>query len=386
MRKLPDNYECTGCHSCFNICPKQCIEMVADKNGFLYPRTDMSRCINCGACEKRCPVLSERKLNPKGEAFGCVNKNKDIQKLSSSGGVFNLIAEYIIENGGIVFGAVFDEELNVKHIEACCKDELGKMRGSKYVQSEIGYTYKKAKEHLENGKMVFFTGTPCQIGGLVAFLKKDYDNLITQDIICHGVPSPMVWKRYVEHIKTKFGIDENIRVNFRDKANGWKNYSLVFQAGSKIHRIPASENNYMKAFIDNLCLRNSCYNCKYKSLERESDITLADFWGVESVAPDLYDFNGTSLMFVNSEKGKKILNEIIDGISLKKVDINTAVQRNKSAYIAASKNKNRDDFLNAVRLTGFEKATKKYVKKKTLKTILRKIKNKIKTIMNQNNN
>lgn len=197
MITVHDKSLCSGCGACFNICPENCIKMCEDSEGFLYPEADKSKCIDCGLCEKACPIFKEYKGNPEGRAYACINKDESVRMESSSGGIFRLIAEYVLAKGGVVFGAAFDEDLTVHHILAESPGEIYKLQGSKYVQSRIENTYKKAKEYLENGRMVLFTGTPCQISGIKAYLNKDYENLILQDIVCHGVPSGKVWKKYV---------------------------------------------------------------------------------------------------------------------------------------------------------------------------------------------
>ena len=221
MIEITEQVKCTGCSACANICPKQCISMVADLEGFLYPSVDTKECINCGLCEKICPILKKNPIKSDDIiAYAAMLNNTDIRLESSSGGVFTAIAESVIDKNGVVFGAELDENFNVIHTYVETKEELKKFRGSKYVQSVIGETYKRAKGFLDQGRFVLFTGTPCQIGGLYAYLNKDYDNLITQDLICHGVPSPMVWRKYLEFREdiSHAGVR---RMSFRHKKYGW---------------------------------------------------------------------------------------------------------------------------------------------------------------------
>ena len=297
--EISNKKECSGCYACVSICPKRCISMQIDNEGFWYPLVDKNECIECGMCEKHCPVKKSKRNYRDIEGYAAINKNSTVQKRSSSGGVFTLLAEYVLENGGVVYGAAFDEEYMVRHIGVERIHELGKLQGSKYVQSQMGSIYLEVKEKLNRGKIVYFSGTPCQVDGLIAFLGKEYDNLICQDIICHGVPSPKIWKQYLK----QFNIEKNAKILFRDKRTGWESYSFTIDQREKYTQ-RASENLYMKVFLNNLCLRPSCYQCHSKGNFRKSDITLGDFWGVEKVCSEMYNEKGTSLILINSEKGK----------------------------------------------------------------------------------
>jgi len=278
MEKIIEKKNCSGCHACYSICPKQCIKMCEDEEGFWYPQIDKEQCVNCGACKKVCPVLKEYQPNPRGKAYACINKDEGIRMKSSSGGIFTLLASAVIEQGGVVFGVAFDSDFSAFHTYVEDKTELEKLRGSKYVQSRIFDTYKKVKEYLDLKRIVLFSGTPCQIGGLKTYLGKEYDNLIMQDIICHGVPSPLVWQKYITLRETKAGSKIG-RTFFRHKKYGWKTYSVRFEFSNRTeYEQIFSKDLFMRAFLANLCLRPSCYNCHFKSKERESDITLADFW------------------------------------------------------------------------------------------------------------
>ncbi|MBO5852165.1 MAG: Coenzyme F420 hydrogenase/dehydrogenase, beta subunit C-terminal domain, partial [Clostridia bacterium] len=223
--QIVDKSLCSGCSACLHICPKNSISMEPDKNGFLRPVIDETKCTNCGLCKKTCPVLNKKEQQEKNvQAYAVINKDEGVRKDSSSGGVFTQIAKYVLSKNGVVFGALFDENFKVKHAYIESENDLIKLQKSKYVQSEIGVTYKEAKNFLDQGRFVLFTGTPCQIGGLQAYLKKPYDNLITQDFICHGVPSPKVWKKYIDKKKKVGNIKE---VSFKDKRTGWNKYSIT---------------------------------------------------------------------------------------------------------------------------------------------------------------
>lgn len=331
MQEIIEKQKCTGCHACYSICPKRCIEMIYDDEGFLNPRINEENCIGCEACVRVCPLKQVRQPNPKGRAYACINNDENVRLKSSSGGVFSLLATEVINSGGVVFGAAFDDNFNVHHIDIDSISKLDLLRGSKYVQSRIGSSYAKAKEYLDEGRMVLFSGTPCQIGGLKSFLGKMYDNLILQDIVCHGVPSPLMWQKYIKYRENE-AMSMTKKVFFRYKQYGWKMYSVMFEFanGTEYQQI-VSKDLFMQGFLKDLYLRQSCYNCNFKSLRRESDLTLADFWGVDRIAPDMFDDKGTSLVFVNSAKGQGLLDKISRKATLKYVDIDVAVKHNLSA-------------------------------------------------------
>ncbi len=370
MQEIIDLKRCSGCSACFNICPKHCITMEPDDEGFLRPVIDNDLCVNCEMCKKVCPPLNEYKGNPKGKAYVCINNDEDIRLQSSSGGVFSLLAEYILRLGGVVFGAAFDSDLSVHHIEISSIDELEKLRGSKYLQSRIGDTYKSAKACLEGGKPVLFTGTPCQISGLKAFLGKDYENLYTQDLICHGVPSPDVWKKYLRFREKSAGASAR-RTFFRHKKYGWKMFSVLLDFTNSTEYIQIfSKDLYMQGFLADLCLRPSCYNCHSKSVERESDITLADFWGIERVCPDFFDDKGTSLVLVNSAKGKRLFDEIVSQMRYKEVDIDEALNFNPAVWRSARRPKKRERFMRLVNEESFDKVVKACISRHTIRRLL----------------
>lgn len=381
MLKMPV-IGCSGCGACANICPKNCIEMKADSEGFLYPNINIENCINCSLCEKVCPVLHEYKGNAVGKAYACINKDEAIRLESSSGGVFTPIAEDVIAKNGVVFGAELDSDFTVRHEEVKTIDGLSKLRGSKYVQSNVGDSYKKIKKLLDDGELVLFTGTPCQISGLKMFLGKNYENLILQDIICHGVPSPKVWDIYKKYrIKSEHGSPIQ-RMSFRHKKYGWKTFSVLFKFLNNTEYIKTFPNDlYMRAFLSDACLRPSCYNCHSKSLNRQSDITLADFWGIENVCPEMFDDKGTSLVFINSEKGALIFDSIKDKLAYKEVDINEAVKYNVSAHKSVALPPYRKKFFGYIQKYDFDIAVKKVLKTSVFKRAFNKLKRTAKKIL-----
>jgi len=241
--------DCTGCHGCVNVCPQKCIEMKEDDEGFLYPNVDYNICISCKKCVKVCPMIIDFKIINNPIAYACINKDDFIRQNSSSGGIFTLFAESVINSGGVVFGAIFNNDFEVEHNYVESIEKLELLRGSKYVQSKIGFTYKHIKDFLVSGREVLFSGTPCQIAGLKTYLEKAYPNLITIDVICHGVPSPYVWHKYVKYRESK--AKSTVKgVTFRKKHTGWKNYSVSFTFKNDTeYNNTFSKDIYMKAFL-----------------------------------------------------------------------------------------------------------------------------------------
>lgn len=318
MIEIVEKSDCVGCEACVQRCPKQCIVMKEDAEGFLYPQIDIEKCIDCGLCERVCPVINQGEPRKPLVAYAAKNQDESVRLSSSSGGVFTALAEQVIAQGGVVFGARFDESWNVVHDYVETIEGLSAFRGAKYVQSRIGQSFLRAETFLKQGRMVLFSGLPCQITGLKKFLRKDYDNLITVELFCHGVPSPMVWKRFLEeevaipHIRLK-------SISFRDKVSGWKNYSFFYSQedanGVQLHRMPFAKNLFMRGFLADLYLRPSCYHCPAKQFKSGSDLTIGDYWGVKLAHPELDDDKGVSAVLVNTDRGVKIL-QTVQHISL----------------------------------------------------------------------
>lgn len=321
--------QCSGCTACAAACPVQCIDMIADHDGFLFPRVRSEACIHCGKCTRTCPVLNSE--TPEAQlpaAFSARNRDTERRRESSSGGVFSALAEDVIARNGVVFGAAVADDLRIRHIAVDNTADLARLRGSKYVSSDLGSTFSRVRELLRSGRPVLFSGTPCQVEGLLAFLGRPYDDLVTVDLVCHGVPSPKVWEAYLKERTRRAGASVS-SVSFRSKDIGWKNFSmkLGFDDGS-VYSAPMREDPYLHAFLDNLCLRPSCHDCAFKSANRKSDLSLADFWGIQRVDPAEDDDLGTSLVFVHSQKGRELLRRLPDRIALKEADARTAIAHN----------------------------------------------------------
>lgn len=356
--------ECCGCTACANICPKNAITMKEDFEGFLYPVVDKEKCINCGLCKKTCPMINKNKREVEiEEAYALRTKDKNVLKNSTSGGFFTPIAEYMINNGGIVYGVGFDENLKVCHKEARTIEQVQEFRGSKYVQSYLGNIFKKVEEQLKNNKNVLFSGTPCQIEGLKNFLRKEYKNLITVDVICHGTPSPKLWNEYIKYQEEKYK-SKIKEVYFRNKTYGYHSgtMKLVFNNGKKYYG-SARVDYMLKSFFKEISSRPSCYNCKFKTRNHVSDITIYDCWSIEKLNSNVKDDDlGYTNIIVNSESGKDIIDKIIDKFEIYKVDIDNQIKCDGiMVEHSAIPNQNRDEYYKRLEKDGIEKNIKKYI-------------------------
>lgn len=293
--------------------------MKEDAEGFLYPQTDVPACIDCGLCEKTCPMLSDTGRENPLDVLAAINQDTGIRDGSSSGGVFTALASKVIADGGVVAGAAFDGRCEVHHEFVSSVEELGRLRGSKYVQSRTENTFRQTAQYLKEGRPVLFSGTPCQIKALRLFLGREYPLLYTVETVCHGVPGPGVWRAYlsdvlgksmasVRHQSSVLTLDGGLKVCFRDKSSGWKDYHVVIgsSGGENILDERHAKNRYMRLFLSDIALRPSCYACRAKNGRSGSDISIADYWGADRLMPEFYDDKGTSLVIINSEKGKRL--------------------------------------------------------------------------------
>src|SRR5690554_408820 len=330
--RLPDKENCYGCFACVNRCSANAIRMIPDHEGFLYPCVDDKKCTNCGECLRVCPSLckTSTKKRSKSIVASARKYSERVYSKSSSGGIFPILAKKVLSNKGIVVGAAFNNRWDVEHISIEDAVELSKLRGSKYVQSRIGDMYSYVKKMLVDNRTVLFVGTPCQVAGLKAFLEFDYNNLITVDLICKGVPSPLVWNKYLDELYDRRSI---VDINFRDKIYGWPpplTISFTLKNGKTIRKNSKSE-PYMRAFRKSLSLRPSCYRCKYKSMNRVSDISLGDFWGVGKCWGIVNDEKGISLVLVNTNKGYGLYKSIRSELKVnKRISHRKSVIKNKA--------------------------------------------------------
>lgn len=362
--RIENLLSCSGCHACFSVCPKSAISMSENNEGFLYPQINNGKCIKCGLCEKTCPALNPiKKENEDTKAYAAINKNEVIRLDSSSGGIFTAIAEKIIEENGVVFGAKFTSDFSVVHGWTDTIKGLADFRGSKYLQSVIGNSYKECKAFLESGRKVLFSGTPCQVQGLKKYLQKEYENLLTVDFICHGVPSPLLWKKYADYQAEKFRAKREgiVKTAFRRKDDGWKLYSLSFTfSNDSEYRATLNKDPYMQIFLRDIALRESCYNCFSRGIARPSDITLADFWGVQNVLPAMDDNKGTSLVFAHSKKGSDLIDSTKNTCTFKEIKVEDGIKYNAASIESPKRPKQRLCFYVDLGKLPFDKIVKKY--------------------------
>lgn len=360
MINIKEKSKCTGCGACKCSCPQMCIAMVEDSEGFLYPKVDEKLCVHCGKCDGVCPVLNNSPNNTADKAYSARALEKDVQLKSSSGGVFYYLAVNCIKIGS-VFAAAFDDEFVLRHSEVPNTEELEKYLGSKYVQSDLGDTFILIKEKLENNELVLFAGTPCQIAGLKNYLGREYDKLITVDFICHGVPSPLVFRKYINYICE--GNPKKIEsILFRDKTDGWENFSfrINFRDGNPIIT-NKNEDLYMRAFFDNVFLRPSCYDCNFKTVKKYSDITLGDFWGVKKYNELLYDKDGVSIVLINSKNGQSAFDSYCENMHCSNINTDD-VKRLNSAFLESAKPSNtRKMFFKRINKMSIEKNLKQAI-------------------------
>ncbi len=394
MISITEKKDCCGCDACVQCCSKNCIAMSIDEEGFKYPTVNMSQCINCSLCEKVCPMLAKTAKKQPLSCYASYCRDEEIRRDSSSGGIFTVLAKKVISEGGVVFGARFDKDWSVRHDYTDSIDGLVAFRGSKYLQSNIGDSYRKVKKFLMQGRKVLFSGTPCQVAGLHGYLHRQYDNLFTVDFVCHGVPSPEVWQKY---IKTLPGADNNSgfvsqkrfyidAISFRDKQNGWKNFGIRFKMApgndNKKTELalwpnqdffqPFTENPYMEVFLSNLSLRPACYNCPSNGFTSGSDITLGDFWGIEHTDPAIDDDKGVSLLFIHNDDVRLMLEEA--GVFLKEEPFDQAVLYNPSVLESVEEPVYRAYFFKKLNRTGdFSKAYDAVSSRSLIKRITRRL-------------
>ncbi len=350
MINIQNKQDCCGCSACVQRCPKRCISLHEDEEGFLYPKVNLDTCIDCGLCEKVCPVLHQAEERIPLEVFAAKNPNEQIRMESSSGGVFTQLAEQAIDAGGVVFGVKWNEHFEAVHAYTKTKEGLAAFRGSKYVQSQVGDTFKQAEQFLKQGHKVLYSGTPCQIAALKLFLRKDYENLLTIDVVCHGVPSPKIWREYLESLSLT-GISS---VSHKDKSSGWRNYSFSIKnkEGIFIYKEQASQNKYLNAFVKNYILRPSCFLCPSKAGKSKSDITLADYWGIEHICPQIDDNKGISFVCINSDKGKEVIRLL--NLQTEFTNYNQSIPYNSCIVKSTNEPKNRTTFWSLYYVKGIQ--------------------------------
>lgn len=356
--------KCCGCKNCQNICPVNAISMNEDAEGFLYPNVDANKCINCGACKKHCPLLNDMKRNTFLKEPLCVaakTKNKDIQLKCSSGGLFGTIALETIEKGGIVVGSEMDERHKVHHTIVDNKEALSKILGSKYVYSDLDNVFIDVKKYLDDDREVLFCGVPCQIAALINFLPKSYDNLTTVEVICHGTPSQKLFDKYVDFLEKKYSAKLK-GFQFRSKkAANWgtfkalAEFEILKKNTSKIvsKKINADFDPYYWSFLNSKNYRESCYSCKYANPNRNADITLGDFWGIEHIKPNMVDYNGVSTVIINTNKGLETFKMLDEKIEWDYVDYKTMQDNNGQLKAPSKRPIDRDNWYKDIERSDF---------------------------------
>ena len=390
MIHIKDKQDCCGCSACVQRCPKQCITMQSDAEGFLYPTVDTAQCIDCGLCEKVCPLITALQPREPQKVYASYNRDEETRLKSSSGGIFTLLAQKTIDNGGVVFGVRFDERWMPIFDYTLTSEGIAAFRGSKYVQATVGNAYRQAESFLKEGREVLFSGTPCQIAGLHNYLRKEYSNLLTVDIICHGVPSPKVWSMYIDELCAKESKRSKQKatiqsVSFRDKSYGWKNFhiSIGFSTGH-IYKKLFYRDYYMRTFVSDTALRPSCYNCKIKRGSSHSDITIADFWGIETIEPSFDDNKGCGAIFINSDKGNSSY-PYEHCISSEK-SLQQVVSNNTNYEVSNKAHPKRDKFFATLQQTNnVTKSVRKVLIPSPARRILARIKRKALSLMKKIN-
>lgn len=382
MIEITDKKNCTGCGACINACPLHIIKFEEDEEGFIYPHIDNDKCINCHLCEKSCPMLKERaSLCPNINGFphffaGQLIKKEELFTVSS-GGAFWAFSQTIIDKGGVVYGAVQENVDEIYHFRAKDKNGIERIRRSKYFQSDTRLTMSRVKEDLKKGLLVLYSGTGCQIAGLKAFLGKDYSNLITCDVVCHGVPSRKVWKKYREEKEKREGkkIKELI---FRDKSAGWSHnqYKITYVDG-KVEKEASTLQLFHAGYLKGLFYRPSCGTCRFASLPRVSDITLADYWQYQGQFRQSEFDMGVSLITINTNKGESLLKESSYYLSFEPTERELAIKSCRHLDEHPSENPNRALFFELFENRGYYAAAKKYIQNRGFAMVIKRIKNRL---------
>ena len=344
MRQICNRDECTGCSACVEVCPKKCIEIKFDKLGFYYPEINVTACIDCNACVNVCPSINQIEKNKTNFIYKAYSLDKTVLKESTSGGIFSELSVEVLNKGGVVFGAAFDDKFNVRHIDINTIDELYKLRGSKYIQSNTVGTFILVRQLLKENKPVLYTGTPCQIAGLKCYLKKEYPNLILCDFLCHGVGSTKVFHDYLQYLSEQYKSSPQF-ITFRNKALGYKKSKFLVQfKNKKCFSCYSYQSAFTYGFSSKLLVRESCITCKYTTTERVSDITIADYAGSDISLEEKK--NGVSTIICNTAKGQTILSACKDRLFLQKKEIDEIISFTNNFNNPYYKNPKRESFFN----------------------------------------
>jgi coenzyme F420-reducing hydrogenase beta subunit len=362
--------DCCGCGACVNICPKQILELKEDKEGFLQVKLSQNNCIQCGICEKVCPVLNSPKETEREiTAFAVKNTNQTQRLQSSSGGVFTALAHKTLEEGGVVCAARFDKDFSVIHDICQTKEELSQYIGSKYVQSDLKDCFKKIKTYLNNNTQLLFVGTPCQVMALKLYLKKEYQNLIAVEIVCHGVSSPLAWRKYLSDVckRKNITLDDIKHISFRNKEKSWRVFNLKIEGKTKtILKENLYDNPFLRGFLRNLFLRQSCHHCPAKNFKSNADLSLADYWGIDRFHPEMDDNKGVSAVLCYNDKITLDKNEIKQRnnemiLEIKSTNLENILRNNSALLHCVAPHKDREQFFEALQTQDITPLLNKYV-------------------------
>lgn len=360
MISIKNKEDCCGCSACAQACPKKCIDMIEDSEGFLYPRVDLSACIDCGVCEKVCPIKNQ-KPERSFQQTAYVVQNKDLVALreSTSGGAFSALSCWALKQGGVVFGAAYDDDLIVRHQFVDDVQSLKKFRNSKYVQSEIGNSFQQVKSFLQEGRIVLFSGTSCQIEGLLSYLRKPYENLWTVDVVCHACPSPLMFRKYKEWQKLKYA-GEIKNIAFRDKYYGYKYSTMsVFRNGKNYHE-GIDTDPYLRAFFLHLSIRPSCFKCAFKKIHRPSDFTIWDCFDVENFCKEMDNDRGVTKVLCHSPRAQSLILELENYLTICEVSPKKIIEGEKELVKSVDPCERRNQFFKDLNEMPVEECFEKY--------------------------
>lgn len=385
--------DCCGCGACYDVCSKNAIEWEPDSEGFSYPRVNISKCVNCGLCNKVCPIENSTSINRQNKSYtpivlGVYHKDEQVRFTSTSGGAFWGLAEDFIKNGGYVSGAIFYDHFKIKHIVTNDLNELKKIKGSKYAQSDCRGMYRQIESLLKDGEKVMATGMPCQMAALRQYLRKDYDNLLVVDLICHSVTSQMPFQLYIQYLELKYK-SKIVDFHPKNKENGgWHNFGFkaTFANGKTYFEHGNRDYFCVLSYVSSVLTRYSCFECRYKNCPQPSDLTIGDFWGIDKIDPDFDSPKGVSKVVINSKRGEMYINSLETFVT-KRYDIQTAIYQNPRSWsmIRPLERGNmafRKMFLDSLQTKGFEYSVKKYLIKK--QSIINRIIEKVKRYVSRN--
>ncbi len=369
-----DKSNCCGCGACVNVCPRNAISMHSDEYGFAYPHIDQATCVECNLCVKACEKVNKNESGMPLKAFAASHKNKQIAHKSSSGGVFSALAQHFLDNGGAVCGCIFDDKLNAIHICTEKESDFLRIRKSKYLQSDVGLIYRDVKKRLSQGQLVLFTGTPCQVAALYAVVGKGYDNLTTMDLICHGVPSQLLFNQFIKYLEKRYKTTI-VSFDFRSKKYGWPRFTMEFtDSRQRTFNIGKAQEFYMPSFTGGNIIRESCLSCKYACANRIGDITIGDLWGYEKLNLNLNTTKGTSVFTINTPNAEKWLELLTDKLYCEEIDYNLAVKGNHCLHSPTPKGAKRELYMESIKNGKIEELALRYIKSKRKSIIREKLK------------